>query len=62
MHAGGEPLLVRAQQALVMRGDTNIAEVIQLVGGIAKIQTAEPGQPERLPDVALHGLRNQGLL
>ena len=62
MHAGGEPLLVRAQQALVMRGDTNIAEVIQLVGGIAKIQTAEPGQLERLPDMALHGLRNQGLL
>jgi AcrR family transcriptional regulator len=60
MNAGGEPLLLRAQQALVVRADTDIAEVMQLVGGIAKIQTAEPGQLDRILDMALDGLRYQG--
>jgi AcrR family transcriptional regulator len=60
MHAGGEPLLVRAQEAHVVRSDTDIAEVIQLVGGIAKIQVAEPEQLDRLLDVTLDGLRYQG--
>jgi AcrR family transcriptional regulator len=60
MYAGGEPLLVRAQEAHVVRADTNIAEVIQLVGGIAKIQTADPEQLDRLLDMALDGLRYQG--
>ena len=60
MYAGGEPLLVRAQEAKLVRNDTNITEVIQLVGGIAKIQTADPGQLERLLDMALDGLRWQG--
>lgn len=60
MYAGGEPLLVRAQQALVVRKDADIREVIQLVGGIAKIQTAEPEQLDRLLDLALDGLRHQG--
>ena len=60
MYAGGEPLLVRAQQARVVRKDTDIREVIQLVGGIAKIQTAEPEQLDRLLDLALDGLRHQG--
>jgi AcrR family transcriptional regulator len=60
MYAGGEPLLVRAQEAHVVRADTDIAEVIQLVGGIAKIQTAEPEQLNRLLDVVLDGLRFRG--
>jgi AcrR family transcriptional regulator len=60
MYAGGEPLLTRAQEAHVVRSDTNIAEVIQLVGGIAKIQTADPAQRDRLLDMALDGLRYQG--
>ena len=59
MFAGGEPLLVRAQEADVVRSDTDIREVIQLVGGIAKIQTAEPEQRDRLLDMALDGLRFQ---
>jgi AcrR family transcriptional regulator len=59
MYAGGEPLLVRAQEAGVVRPDTTIAEVIQLVGGIAKIQTTD-AQRDRLLDVALDGLRYQG--
>jgi hypothetical protein len=52
--------MLRARPARVVRADTDIAEVIQLVGGIAKIQTAEPGQLERLLDMALDGLRYQG--
>jgi AcrR family transcriptional regulator len=60
MYAGGEPLLARAQEAHLVRADTNIQEVIQLVGGIAKIQTAEPEQLNRLLDVTLDGLRYQG--
>ncbi len=60
MYAGGEPLLLRAQEAQVVRSDTNIAEVIQLVGGIAKIQTVDQAQRNRLLDMALDGLRYQG--
>ncbi len=57
MYAGGEPLLTRAQEAGLVRTDTDIEQVIQLVGGIAKIQTAEPAQLDRLLDMALDGLR-----
>jgi AcrR family transcriptional regulator len=57
LYAGGRPLLERAQQAHVVRADTDITEVIQLVGGIAKIQTAERQQLDRLLDMALDGLR-----
>lgn len=60
MYAGGEPLLARAQAAGLVRADTDIREVIQMVGGIAKIQTAEPDQLDRLLDMALDGLRYQG--
>ena len=57
LYSAGEPLLARAQQAGVVRSDTDITEVMQLVGGIAKIQTAEPEQLNRLIDMALDGLR-----
>ena len=60
LYAGGQPLLERAQQAHLVRSDTDIADVIQLVVGIAKIQTAEPEQLDRLLDMALDGLRYQG--
>jgi AcrR family transcriptional regulator len=59
LFAAGEPLLERAQQAGVVRADTNITEIVQLVGSIAKIPTAEPGQIERILDIALDGLRYQ---
>ena len=48
LYAAGEPLLERAQEAGVVRADTDFAEVIQMVGGIAKIPTAEPGQIEHI--------------
>ena len=60
LYAGGQPLLERAQQAHLVRSDTDIADVIQLVVGIAKIQTPEPEQLDRLLDMALDGLRYQG--
>jgi AcrR family transcriptional regulator len=55
--AAGEPLLERAQQARVARTDTDLTEVIQMVGGIAKIPASEPGQIEHILAMALDGLR-----
>ena len=40
-----------------MRPDTNLSEVIQMVGGIAKIQGVDPAQIEHILDIALDGLR-----
>jgi AcrR family transcriptional regulator len=57
LYAAGGPLLERAQQARAVRADTDLAEVIQLVGGIAKIQVSEPGQVDHILDIALDGLR-----
>ena len=53
----GEPLLARAQRERVVRTDTNLAEVIQLIGGIAKIQTTDPDQRGRILTIALDGLK-----
>ncbi len=47
------------RRAGVVRDDTDFAEVIQLVGGIAKIQGAEPEQIDRILDIALDGLRRR---
>jgi AcrR family transcriptional regulator len=52
-----EPLLARAQEARAVRRDTNLSEIIQMVGGIAKIPAAEPEQIEHILDIALDGLR-----
>jgi AcrR family transcriptional regulator len=53
----GEPLLRRAQAAGVVRPDVSIAEVIQMVMGIAKIPGGDPGQNEHILRIALDGLR-----
>ena len=58
-YAAGEPLLERAQRARVVRADTNFTDVVGMVGGIAKIPSADPEQIERILDVALDGLRYQ---
>jgi AcrR family transcriptional regulator len=55
--SSGQPLLDRAQQAQVVRADTNLWDIIQMVGGIAKIPGAEPAQIEHLLGIALDGLR-----
>jgi AcrR family transcriptional regulator len=57
LFAAGEPLLERAQQAGVVREDATIAEVIQMVMGIAKIPTGDPAHTERMLRIALDGLR-----
>ncbi|HUE27707.1 MAG TPA: helix-turn-helix domain-containing protein [Solirubrobacteraceae bacterium] len=57
--AAGEPLLQRAQEARAVRADTNLSEIIQMVGGIAKIPGTDPGQIDHILDIALDGLRYQ---
>jgi AcrR family transcriptional regulator len=57
LYSAGEPLLARAQAAQVVRADTNFTEVIQMVGGIAKIQGLESGQIDHILGIALDGLR-----
>lgn len=57
LFAAGEPLIERAQAAKVVRPDTNFSEVIQLLGGCAKVQNAAPEQIEHLVDIAIDGLR-----
>jgi len=53
----GEPLLKRAQEAGVVRPDVEIADVIQMVIGIAKIPAADPRQTQQILRIALDGLR-----
>src|ERR671931_553435 len=55
LFTAGEPLLKRAQEAGVVRQDVDIAEVIQMVVGIAKIPAGEPGQIEHILRIALDG-------
>jgi AcrR family transcriptional regulator len=57
MYAAGEPLLARAQEAGEVRADTNFAEIIAMVGGIAKIQGTAPEQIDHILQIALDGLR-----
>ena len=57
LFSAGEPLLERAQEAGVVRPDVDIAEVIQMVIGIAKIPAADPRQTEHILRIALDGLR-----
>jgi AcrR family transcriptional regulator len=60
LYAAGGPLLERAQQARVVRADTDLTEVIQMVGGIAKIPSSDPAQIDHILEVALDGLRYRG--
>jgi AcrR family transcriptional regulator len=58
-YTAGEPLLKRAQQAGVARSDTSFDDVLRLLSGITMIHFAEPGQLERVLDLAFDGLRYQ---
>ena len=53
----GDMLLNRAQAAGSARKDTNFTDVGRMVAGIASIKTADPGQIDRILDMALDGLR-----
>jgi AcrR family transcriptional regulator len=57
LHDAGDPLLKRAQEAGEVRADTQIDDVIRMVGAIAKMPAAQPGEIERVLDLALDGLR-----
>ncbi len=57
LFAAGEPLLERAQRAQVVRGDTDLREIIQMVGGIARIPSTPPEEIDHILEVALDGLR-----
>jgi AcrR family transcriptional regulator len=59
LFAAGEPLLTRGQKAGVIRQDVTIAEVIQLVVGIAKFPSTDPGQTEHILRIAVDGLRHR---
>jgi AcrR family transcriptional regulator len=60
LYDAGGPLLEQAQQAHQVRADTSLSEIIQMVGGIAKIQATEPGQIDHILQIALDGLRHRG--
>jgi AcrR family transcriptional regulator len=53
----GAPLLEAAQRAGAVRPDAVFIDVVRMVGGIATIPNAEPGQVDRILAVALDGLR-----
>jgi AcrR family transcriptional regulator len=53
----GDMLLQRAQASGDARKDTNFTDVGRMVAGIASIKTADPGQIDRILDMALDGLR-----
>jgi AcrR family transcriptional regulator len=57
LFAAGEPLLERAQRERAVRADTNLPEIIVMVGGIAKIAHADRAQIDHILDIALDGLR-----
>lgn len=54
--SAGQPLLERAQQSGAVRTDTDLWEIIQIVGGIAKIP-GDQEQIEHILGIALDGLR-----
>jgi AcrR family transcriptional regulator len=56
-YGAGEPLLQRAQEAGLVRADTNITDVVRMVAGIAKMPSSTPDQVVRILDMALDGLR-----
>ena len=59
MYAAGEPLLARAQAAGEARADIDLAGIMQLVMGVAKVPSTQPGLVEHLLEVVLDGLRSR---
>jgi AcrR family transcriptional regulator len=57
LFAAAGSLLERAQQAGEARADATLDEVMDLVVGIAKIPSADPGHVDRVLTIALDGLR-----
>ncbi|HEY1853343.1 MAG TPA: helix-turn-helix domain-containing protein [Solirubrobacterales bacterium] len=57
IYGTGEPLLLRAQEAGVVRADTDISDVTKMISSIAAIRASDPEQIDRIVSVALDGLR-----
>jgi AcrR family transcriptional regulator len=57
LYSAGAPLLDRAKAAGEIRPDVKLQDVVQMVGGIAKIQTADAETIGRILSLALDGLR-----
>jgi AcrR family transcriptional regulator len=57
LFAAGGPLLERAQRAGVLRDDVRLDEVVQMIGAISKIPTADPHRTEHMLEIVLDGLR-----
>jgi AcrR family transcriptional regulator len=55
--ASGAPLLEAAQRSGDVRPDVRFMDMVRMVGGIATLHNAEPGQVDRILEVALDGLR-----
>jgi AcrR family transcriptional regulator len=55
--AAGEPLVKRAQEAGVVRTDTDFTEIVKLASGISQVKWAEPEQLDKILLMALDGLR-----
>ena len=53
----GEPLVKRAQEAGVVRTDTDFTEIVKLASGISQVKWAEPEQLDKILLLALDGLR-----
>jgi AcrR family transcriptional regulator len=57
LFTAGDPLLRRAQDAGVVRGDVDFSDVLHMVAGISKIPASDPQQVEHIIRIALDGLR-----
>jgi AcrR family transcriptional regulator len=53
----GRPLVRRAQEAGVVRPDTDFTEIVKMVSGISQVKWAEPDQLDKILLLALDGLR-----
>ena len=57
LYAVGQPLLRHAQETRAVRTDTDLAEIMKLAGGIAKIPVEAPTEIDHILEMALDGLR-----
>jgi AcrR family transcriptional regulator len=58
MLGAGEPLLVRAQQAGVVRSDITVGDVVRLISGVAAVSSFEnEAQRERVLGLAIGAIR-----
>ncbi|WP_249009672.1 TetR/AcrR family transcriptional regulator [Conexibacter sp. DBS9H8] len=57
LFAAGTPLIERARAAGAVRTDVELADIVQMVGAIAKIPSDDPDSVGRILTVALDGLR-----